>query len=158
MEVAFKKGNNLRGTGHFMNKRKIKLITGQYYFFLNPYKDCAFSRCPKCGHDTRIRKFPLVVHVEPNQIILINKKCRYCIKCDLIITKKEELESMMVMSIENQRPDVIGNDYVTVGVLSKEDWLKGSKGEFDSTELFEYVKVFKDVLNFELLPAWVKAD
>ena len=141
-----------------MNKRKTKLKTGQYYFFLNPYKDCAFSRCPKCGHDTRIRKFPLVVHVEPNQIILINKKCRYCIKCDLIITKKEELESMMVMSIEDQRPDVIGNDYVTVGVLSKENWHKGNKGEFDSTELLDRVEVFKDVLNFELLPAWVKAD
>jgi hypothetical protein len=141
-----------------MNKRKIKFKTGQYYFFLNPYKNCAFSRCPKCDHDTRIRKFPLVVYVEPNQILLINKKCRYCIKCDLIITKKEELESMMVMSIENQRPDVIGNDYVTVGVLSKENWLKGNKGEFDSTELLERVEVFKDVLNFELLPAWVKAD
>ena len=65
---------------------------------------------------------------------------------------------MMVMSIENQRPDVIGNDYVTVGVLSKENWLKANKGKFDSTELLERVEVFKDVLNFELLPAWVKAD
>lgn len=42
------------------HKKKIKT---RHYFFLNPYEDCAFTRCPKCNNKTKIRKFPLVIHI-----------------------------------------------------------------------------------------------
>jgi uncharacterized protein with PIN domain len=60
----------------------------QYRFFLNPYKDCAFTKCPRCDSKTRTRKFPLVIQIEPQQILLLNKQCKYCTSCDLIIIKK----------------------------------------------------------------------
>ena len=137
---------------------KTKRRRGRYCFFPNPYKDNAFSRCPQCGRKTKIRKFPLVIHVDPDQVLLINKKCRYCVKCVLIITKKEELESMMVMSIEDKRPEVIGNDYLALGVLSKENWHAGNKGNLNAKEIIERVEIFKDVLNFEPVGGWIKAD
>ena len=34
----------------------------RHYFFLNPYEDAAFTRCPKCETKTMVRKFPLVIH------------------------------------------------------------------------------------------------
>lgn len=34
-------------------------------FFLNPYDDFAFTKCPKCDQKTAVRKFPLVIHIEP---------------------------------------------------------------------------------------------
>ena len=37
-------------------------------FFLNPYEDMAFTKCPKCEAKTKVRKFPLVIHIEPTQL------------------------------------------------------------------------------------------
>ena len=72
----------------------------RHYFFQNPYEDAAFTRCPKCDGKTKIRKFPLVIHIDPRQLLILNKKCRYCIKCDLIITRKSELEALMTPALE----------------------------------------------------------
>lgn len=47
----------------------------RYRFFLNPYSDVRFTRCPQCGEKTRSRKLPLVVHVDPMQLISLNKTC-----------------------------------------------------------------------------------
>ena len=55
----------------------------RHYFFLNFYKDAAFTKCPKCEAKTVVRKFPLVMQIEPQQLLVLNKKCRYCTSCDL---------------------------------------------------------------------------
>ena len=125
----------------------------KHYFFLNPYDDAAFTRCPKCDRKTFIRKFPLVIHIEPRQIFLLNKKCRYCTKCDLIITRKSEIESMMASAFENRRPEIIGNDYIVMGTLDKRHWRNREDIAGDS-EIIELMYVFKDVLNFKPVPAW----
>ena len=38
--------------------------TTRFYFFLNPYADMAFTRCPKCEAKTKQRKLPLAVRNE----------------------------------------------------------------------------------------------
>ncbi|MHC4464166.1 MAG: hypothetical protein ACYS30_22465 [Planctomycetota bacterium] len=125
----------------------------KHYFFLNLYEDAAFTRCPKCDHKTFVRKFPLVIHVEPRQILLLNKKCRYCTKCDLIITRKSEIESMMATAFEGKRPEIIGNDYLVMGTLDRSHWRQRENIGEDS-EIIELMYVFKDVLNFKPVPAW----
>ncbi len=72
--------------------------TKLHKFFLNPYTDCAFTKCPKCDSKTKVRKFPLVISIKPQQLLILNKQCKYC-PCDLIIAKKQELESLMAMSM-----------------------------------------------------------
>jgi len=121
----------------------------RHYFFLNPYKDAAFTKCPKCESKTKIRKFPLVIHVEPRQLVLLNKKCRYCVRCDLIITRQSELETLMVICLEDKNPDVIGNDYFTTGVMERKDWWEAGKGKIPQDEIIERMYFFKDVLDFE---------
>lgn len=127
------------------NKRK-------HYFFLNPYKDAAFTRCPKCQGKTKLRKFPLVIHVEPQQIVILNKKCRYCTGCDLIIAKQPELERLIVACLEDRNPAIIGNEYFTMGVLERKDWREASKDKIDTNETLNRMYVFKDALDFELMP------
>jgi len=127
----------------------IKSERRRHYFFLNPYEDAAFTKCPKCENNTKIRKFPLVIHIDPQQLLLLNKKCRYCVKCDLIITKKSELESLMAASFEQSKPEIIGNNYLVMGVAERRDWLDGKKGKMPQGETIERLLVFKDVLNFE---------
>ena len=137
----------------------IKSERRRHYFFLNPYEDAAFTKCPKCDDKTKIRKFPLVIHVDPQQILLLNKKCRYCVMCDLIITKKTELESLMVACFEESMPEIIGNNYLVMGVAERKDWLEGKKGKMPQVETIERLLVFKDVLNFEPVRAgWYRED
>jgi len=129
----------------------------RHYFFLNPYEDCAFTRCPKCDNRTKIRRFPLVIHIEPRQLLLLNKQCRYCPGCDLIIAKKAQLESLMATSFERSRPEIIGNEYLVIGVLDRTDWREGKKGVLSDSETIERTYVFKDVLNFEpTYPGWYR--
>ncbi len=136
-----------------MTKSADKIKTrSKHYFFLNPYKDCAFTKCPKCDSKTRIRKFPLVIHIDPHQIILLNKKCRYCTKCDLIIARQSEVESLMVVCLDEINPEAIGNNYLAMGVVNRKDWKEGNNGKLDSTETLDRMYFFKDMLKFELIP------
>lgn len=132
-----------------LNKRYTKT---KHYFFLNPYNECAFTKCPKCGDKTRVRKFPLAIHIDPHQILLLNKKCRYCVKCDLIIAKQSEVESLMIVCLEEINPDVIGNNYLAMGVVDRKDWKEGNEGKLDSVQILDCVYFFKDMLKFELIP------
>jgi len=137
----------------------IKPEKRRHYLFLNPYEDAAFTRCPKCDDKTKIRKFPLVIHIDPEQFLLLNKKCRYCVKCDLIIARKSELESLMVACFEQPMPEIIGNNYLVMGVAERRDWLDSKKGKKSQSETIDRMLVFKDILNFELVRAgWYLED
>ena len=127
-----------------------------HYFFLNPYNDAAFTKCPKCQGKTKIRKFPLVIHIEPEQLMFLNKLCRYCPACDLIITRKSDVESLMVACFEKRNPEIIGNDYLVIGVANRNDWREGKKRTMPQAEAIERVHIFKDIVHFQpARPTWV---
>lgn len=48
----------------------------KHRFFLRPYEDAAFTKRPKCESKTKLRKSPLVIHIEPGQLFVLNKHCR----------------------------------------------------------------------------------
>lgn len=131
----------------------------RHRIFLSHYRDNAFTRCPKCGGKSKLRKFPLVIHIEPRQLLLLNKQCKFCPVCDLIIAKKDEVESMMAERIGGERPELLGNDYQVFGTLDRKDWLEGHRGEFPPHELIRRVYVFRDEWNFEVIPGgWYPPD
>src|SRR6266511_2521380 len=102
--------------------QKLKPDRRRHLFFLNPYVDAAFTKCPKCEGKTKQRKLPLVIHIEPDQLFVLNKTCRYCPYCDLIIARQREIESLMAALFETRRPEVVGNKYLVVGTLDRADW------------------------------------
>ena len=124
----------------------------RHCFFLNPYKDAAFTKCPKCQTKTMVRKFPLAIHIEPAQILVLNKTCRYCTSCDLIIARKSEVEALMTASCEDRDPEIIGNEYLVMGTLQKRDWRARNTIGKDLQETIKRILVFKDVLNFQPMP------
>jgi len=131
----------------------------KHYFFLNPYEDCAFTKCPKCNNKTKVRKFPLVIHIEPNQLFVLNKNCKYCTNCDLIIVKQSIIETLLACQFEKVNPSVVGNKYLVFGTFSRSDWQKYSKTLTNPHKAIDKVYVFKDVLNFELVRGgWGKPD
>ncbi len=97
----------------------------------------------------------MVIHVEPKQLFLLNKKCKYCPSCDLIIAKKQEIESFLALTL----PQLSSNDYLVIGTLERQDWVQGNKGSLSPPGIMERVYIFKDVWDFKVRPAgWYPAD
>ncbi|HEY7060012.1 MAG TPA: hypothetical protein VII06_00925 [Chloroflexota bacterium] len=118
--------------------------------FLNAYEDRAFTRCPRCGRaPTKVRKVYLVIFVEPALNLVLNKVCRFCERCSLLIVKRAELEGLMAYAAEQHDPSVIGNDYVVVGTLDRADGRQVKAGKLDGTALLDRVNVFREELQFE---------
>jgi hypothetical protein len=136
-----------------------KFSRKRHVFFLNPYEDAAFTKCPQCKEATKVRKFPLAIHIDPKQFFLLNKKCRYCVKCDLIIARKSEVQSLIASAFERCRPEIIGNSYLVIGTLDRKDWKAATANKIDTDETQRRTYVFEDVRNFKVIPAgWYPKD
>src|SRR5213080_4577179 len=103
--------------------------TPRYRFFLNPYKDVRFSSCQQCGNKTRQRKLPLFIHIDPKQPLLLNKTCRYCRHCDLLIAHQDDLEDVIARVCTVFNPEIVGNKYLVVGTLDRSDWKRIDRNE-----------------------------
>ncbi len=130
----------------------------RYRFFLSPYPDMAFTRCPKCETKTGQRRLPLVIHIEPRQLFILNKTCRYCERCDLLIARKADVEAMMAETFATRAPDIVGNEYLVIGTLDRADWREGAQSMLRPAEVIDRVYVFEDVWDFEVDPGgWYPA-
>jgi len=87
----------------------------RYRFFLNPYDEFACTKCPTCDRPTRVRKFPLVIHIDPDQIFVLNKTCRFCPTCELLIGRKRDIEPLLAAAFSERRPEIVGNQYLVIG-------------------------------------------
>ena len=125
----------------------------RHYLFLNPYHDTAFTRCPKCEEKTKIRKYCLVIHIDPKQLLSLNKSCRYCPTCDLIIVKHAELKGILTAFCEQNAPEIEGNDFFVLGTMDRKDWKKGQTEEMSQQEAIKRLFPFKDAWDFEVIPA-----
>lgn len=131
----------------------------RHKFFLNPYRDVRFTSCPKCDGKTKLRKFPLFIHVDPLQPVILNKTCRYCPYCDLIIAHQDEIEQQLTYLFMQRQPEAIGNNYLVIGTFDKADWRRSMKKPFNFEEMRECLYDFKKVMSFEPMRyTWVKDD
>ncbi len=126
----------------------------RHYFFLNPYERMAFTRCPKCEEKTEVRKHCLIIHIEPKQILLLNKVCRYCSRCDLIIVKKADLESLLAAACEQKAPDIMGNEYFVFGTMDRKDWKRSQTEKMSMQEAVKCSHPFKDSWKFDIIGGW----
>lgn len=130
----------------------------RFKFFLNPYADMRFTRCPKCEDKTKLRKLPLMIHVEPDNFVALNKTCRYCPYCDLLIAHQDEIEAYLAAYFAEHQTDAIGKDYLVVGTFDRPDWQKGVNASVPVEEMLEYLHDFKQVLHFEVTGGWMPKE
>ncbi len=126
----------------------------RYRFCLNPYTDVRFTTCPQCRGRTRVRKLPLVIHIDPLQLVALNKTCRYCPRCDLLIAHRDELEAWLAAFFGQQKPEVVGNEYLVIGTVDRADWLRGTRAALTTQEMLEHLHDFAEVVRFEPAPRW----
>src|SRR4051794_15236027 len=102
--------------------RRFGKLSPLYDFVLNPYSDVRFSTCPGCGGKTRQRKLPLLIHIEPNQLLALNKTCRYCPTCDLLIAHQDEIEGVVAPFLGERAAELTEDDYFVLGTVERKAW------------------------------------
>jgi hypothetical protein len=130
--------------------QRLGALPPQHDFFLNPYQDVRFTRCPKCEGKTKLRKKPLLIGIEPAQIASLNKTCRYCPGCDLLIAHKNELDALVEAMCHQYMPHLLGHDYIVLGTLERKSWRAGVH-TYSMKTVFENLHDFKRDLVFEPL-------
>ena len=144
-----------------MAKPRFGGLPPRYTFFLNPYTDYRFTRCPNCDQPTRLRKFVLFIHVDPDHLLSMGKTCRFCPKCEWLIAHQDEVEAELVTLFSRLDPKAIGNDYLIVGTVDRKVWREGLQRPKTIDEVLPASRVadFKDVRRVEVRPAgWYPVD
>jgi hypothetical protein len=118
----------------------------RYRFLLNPFADRRFAVCPDCEGRTLLRKVPLVIHVDPLNPVAINKSCRYCPACDLLIAHQDEVEQQLAALFSKRAPKRIGNDYLVLGTLDRDVWKRSVAEPLAIQEMVEQLHDFVEVL------------
>jgi hypothetical protein len=135
-------------------------LPARYSFVLNPHVRERFTRCPTCNSPTRIRQFPLVVHIgqlEGPRLILLNKSCRLCGVCETLIVHRAELERVIIVS--GFSAAVHGQDYVVLGTIDRRTWRRGMAGDAQLAEIREHMADFKKYLKVDVVPAhWERSN
>ena len=126
----------------------------QYRFFLNPYKDARFTRCPQCNQPMRQKKLPLVIHIDPMNLLSLNKTCRYCPHCDLLIAHKDHIEHFLTSIFSELRPESAGKSYLVVGTLEKNVWKRGVQDPLMTQEVLDALHDFQEVVTFQPVGGW----
>jgi len=129
-----------------------------YRFFLNPYQDMRWTRCPQCENKMHLRKLPLVIHVDPMYLLSLNKTCRYCPHCDLLIAHQDDVEHFLASFFMEQKPEVIGNDYLVIGTLDRAVWKRGTQQPLNLQETLEALHDFKEVITFKVTGGWMRDE
>ena len=120
----------------------------RYDLFLNASQDTRFTTCPRCESKTQPRKFLLIVNVNPTYPLMLNKMCRFCDNCDLLIVHRDELEEQLAKNLMTIDPKAIGNDYLVMGTLDREEWNRLKNDELSFRQIVEYLHDFKEVVTF----------
>jgi hypothetical protein len=81
--------------------------------------------------------------------VALNKSCRYCPPCDLIIAHQDEIETQLTILFSERDPSKVGNEYLVMGTLDRAVWRQSRKEPIPIEELFDHLHVFEQVLKFE---------
>lgn len=143
-----------------MPKKSTQLgkLPPQYNFFLNPFENERFTRCPQCRAKMRQRKLPLVIHVDPLHPVSLNYTCRYCPACDLLIAHQDEIEHLLAALFERHAPEAVGNDYLVLGTFDHDFWKQGTKTPHAVQGLADNLHDFKQVLTFKPAYGWLEKE
>lgn len=135
--------------------KRIPKQTRRYkFFFLNPYTDVRFSCCPKCAGKTKLRKVPLAIEIEKRDVLILNKSCRYCPACDLLIAHQNEIEQELNIPPATQKTPL---HYTITGTVDRSDWQRQSQNRLLLPQLQQSLYSFKQTLKFEPTQ-WIKLN
>jgi hypothetical protein len=124
----------------------------RYSFFLNPHRNERFTRCPRCKATMRVRKIPLVIHVDSVGLVLLRKTCRLCVGCEMLIAHEAEVDRV----IAGFAPHAAMPSYLVLGTLGSGTWRDGMSGGVTLEEVKHDMADFKAYMRVEITPRqWI---
>jgi hypothetical protein len=136
------------------NRLGMGALPPRYSFVLNSHVRERFTKCPSCDASTRVRKLPLVVHVEhPGgpRLVLLNKTCRLCLTCETLIVDRVQLESVIIAA--DLSAAVKPLDYIVLGTIDRRTWRRGLGGAVELPDIREHMADFKQYVRVDVVPA-----
>ena len=125
-------------------------LPARYSFALNQHSDVRFSKCPECESRTRVRKIPLVIHVDGTGLVVLRKTCRMCVSCELVIARQDEIETHLAAAVPSGARDK--PEYLVLGTVEPRIWRRGSRSALMMDELIENMADFKAHMRLEYTP------
>jgi hypothetical protein len=86
--------------------------------------------------------------------VTLNKTCRYCPNCDLLIAHKDDMEDLLVAIFTTHKPEIIGNDYLVIGTLDRGTWKHIAQNQLPLQDTLEALHDFKEVITFKPAGGW----
>lgn len=140
-------------------RRQFGQLPPRYRFALNPSSEIRVARCPRCQALTYPRKFALLIHIEPDELRVFGKTCKYCSRCEFIICHQDELEAELTEHFARQRPAVVGNPYLVVGTVALKTWRAGLTQPKTMAEVLAQTADIKDYRQLDYDPGgWAPAE
>lgn len=121
----------------------------RYTFFLNPYKEDRFTRCPECEELTKVRKNPLLVALGLTGLMIFNIPGRYCPGCDLPIVHQDILDEFLIIAITQRYPELAGSPYRILGTVERRTWLASKKRTVMWQEAISNLHDFEEIVDYE---------
>ncbi|MFQ5631780.1 MAG: hypothetical protein ACE5I1_23655 [bacterium] len=140
-------------------KNRFGDLLPHYNFSLNPYPEMRFSRCPDCETKTGQRKLPLLIHVDPHNLIALNYTNRYCRRCNMLIGHKDEIEHFLTELFMKINPENVGNGYLIIGTLEKKTWRENMHKAKTFAEIQAHTSDFKSYQEIRMtMGGWFRAE
>lgn len=100
------------------------------------------------------RKLPLFIHIDPNQPLLLNKTCRCCSHCDLLIAHQNELDEIITRAFPVLDPETVSKQYLVIGTLDRTDWKRIEQKKLSVEVTIEALHDFKEAVIFKPVGGW----
>ena len=100
------------------------------------------------------RKLPLFIHIDPTQPLLLNKTCRYCSHCELLIAHQDELDHLITRAFPALDPETVSNQYLVIGTVDRTDWKQIDQNKLSAQATIEALHDFKEVVIFTPMDGW----
>jgi hypothetical protein len=141
-------------THHRVSSRRLGALPARYSFVLNPYSGERFTKCPSCDAPTRVRKLPLVVHIDHldgPRLILLNKRAASasCARRSSSIELNWNASSSRPVSPNGGKVPV----FVVLGTIDRRTWRRGLAGDAQLADIREHMADFKRYLRVDVTPA-----
>ena len=77
-------------------------------------------------------------------MVILNKSCRFCPACELLIGHQDEIEGHLSQLFAELAPQVISNDYLVIGTLERKAWRRRLAERVDNAQTISALHDFKD--------------
>lgn len=125
---------------------RIGHLPPKYSLLINAAPEMRLTRCPHCNKLTYPRKFALLIGVEDIAAFVQGKTCKYCSKCRMILVQQDELEFELAISGERHFPEILGHEYLVVGVVEIKAFKEGMAGS--GATLMDTMKYVSDIRKY----------